>query len=41
VEKHIAVGVKRCTYYMMQLSKEERPENMNTRKKANQLGGLR
>lgn len=41
VEKHIAIGVKRCTYYMMQLSKEERSENMNTNEKADQFGGIR
>jgi len=41
VEKHIAIGVKRCTYYMMQLTKEERSESMKTNEKANQLGGLR
>lgn len=41
VEKHIALGVKRCTYYMMQLTKEERPEDMKTSKKTNQFGGSR
>jgi RNA polymerase sigma-70 factor (ECF subfamily) len=41
VEKHIAIGVKRCTYYMMQLSKEERSESMNTKEQANHSGGLR
>ena len=41
VEKHIAIGVKRCTYYLMQLTKEDRTENMNTNEKANQFGGLR
>ncbi|MCW8866290.1 MAG: RNA polymerase sigma factor [Colwellia sp.] len=41
VEKHIALGVKRCTYFMMQLTKEERSENMKSAGKANQLGGLR
>jgi len=41
VEKHIALGVKRCTYYMMQLTKEERTENMDTKERANQVGGLR
>ncbi len=41
VEKHIALGVKRCTYYMMQLTKEDRSQNMNTKNKASQLGGVR
>lgn len=41
VEKHIALGVKRCTYYMMQLTKEESSDNMDTKERANQVGGLR
>jgi RNA polymerase sigma-70 factor (ECF subfamily) len=28
VEKHIALGVKRCMYFMMQLTKEERTDTM-------------
>jgi len=41
VEKHIAIGVKRCTYFMMQLTKDDRSEHMKTSEKKNQLGGLR
>ena len=41
VEKHIALGVKRCTYFMMQLTKEERTETMKNSKKNHQLRGDR
>jgi len=39
VEKHIALGVKRCTYFMMQLSKEERMDTMKNSKKIHQIKG--
>lgn len=41
VEKHIGLGVKRCTYFMMQLTKEERTETMKNSKKTHQIRGER
>jgi RNA polymerase sigma factor (sigma-70 family) len=41
VEKHIGLGVKRCTYFMMQLTKEERTDTMKDSKKKHQFRGDR
>jgi len=41
VEKHIALGVKRCTYFMMKLTKEERTDTMKNSEKIHQLRGDR
>jgi len=41
VEKHIALGVKRCTYFMMQLTKEERTKSMENNEKLAQVKGAR
>jgi len=29
VEKHVAMGIKRCMYYMMQVSQDDNRDNMN------------
>jgi RNA polymerase sigma factor (sigma-70 family) len=39
VEKHVALGVKRCTYYMMQLARGETQGTMNKSSKSHQQGG--
>jgi len=44
VEKHIAVGVKRCTYFMMQLTKEKNQDKettMKISKKVHHIGKVR
>jgi len=44
VEKHIAVGVKRCTYFMMQLTKEKNQDKettMKISKKVHHIGKIR
>jgi len=39
VEKHVALGVKRCTYYMMQITKGESKESMKESLSSHQHGG--
>jgi len=41
VEKHIGLGVKRCTYFMMQLTKKEPTETMKNNEKINPVSGER
>lgn len=39
VEKHVALGVKRCTYYLMQIARGETGSTMNKSSKSHQQGG--
>ena len=41
VEKHVAMGIKRCTYYMMQVARGENKESMNNAQSQHQQGEIR
>lgn len=41
VEKHVALGVKRCTYYMMQITQGSKRSIMKKSSSSHQQGGLK
>lgn len=41
VEKHVAMGIKRCIYYMMQVTRGENRENMNNAQSQHAQGDTR
>ena len=41
IEKHVALGVKRCTYYMMHLEKGETESTMNKSAKSSPQGEMK
>lgn len=41
VEKHVAMGIKRCTYYMLQIARDEQHEDVHPTPLQHQQGEIR